>query len=870
MDLKSFWNDARYRYGIIGISVLLCTLIAFLIRMIPMAGLAGTGDMTAGPDAWYNLRLIEVALANTFGFIFFEPMTLYPTGQDIVWGPLFTYIASFFAVIAGAASRTEVITAVSWAPAILGTLMVPVMFFLGKKLGDWKTGIISALFIAVIGGQYLSRSLYGHLDHHIAETFFSCLFCLCYVLALYALSDKKIDLNDRSTWKLPLIYGGVCGIAYFLGLLTMTTMVVFGLFVSVFTLIQFVVNQYSGKPSEYLLGLNVITFMIAALGLLLYGIRDLSFGFVNYSLGLFLVHLFIVFGTIILYLISRTITKLEKPWYYYLLTLALLLAAGSLLLAVVLPDLFSSLMGNLAGFFTNNATAATVQEMSSWSFASAVSAYNWGILLAAGGFVCLLWNIWKRQTPAALFVLIWSLFMFFATCAHVRWEYYFAANVALLAAIFVGWAISFAEKDLALLLGKRTGTKNPAEVSDKKQTEKTKSKNKTQPPSEKPDPIKLAVCIIVLIIAGVFAGSSSVYAVELSSASAYGGTSEDWIGACEWLAENTPETGVDYLTIYDGSSFTYPSESYGVLSWWDYGHYITTIGKRIPNSNPFQAGVVGEYGVAAVLTSTNESAIAEKLDYLGTKYVMTDYLMANGIFGAMAIWNDTVLQTAPYYYTFLQKGTDGTYSYVSAGTPAFFNTLTVRLQNFDGSMTNSGSVYVVITDSSAGYGAPVVASTKAYAEADEAWAAAENYNANAAGGKHAYVISAPTDLTNYNLPSVDVPALQHFRLVYESPTYVVGGYITGANEGGTAYVKTFEYVPGAVIKGNGIIEVDVVTNNGRTFTYRQESVNGEFIVPYATSGSSYDVKTTGLYTIVGTGQTFAVSEDAVQKGLIIN
>ncbi|MFA7023852.1 MAG: hypothetical protein WC161_05270 [Methanocorpusculum sp.] len=47
-------------------------------------------------------------------------------------------------------------------------------------------------------------------------------------------------------------------------------------------------------------------------------------------------------------------------------------------------------------------------------------------------------------------------------------------------------------------------------------------------------------------------------------------------------------------------------------------------------------------------------------------------------------------------------------------------------------------------------------------------------------------------------------------------------------------------------------------------------MNGEFIVPYATSGSSYDVKTTGLYTIVGTGQTFAVSEDAVQKGLIIN
>ncbi|MDD3257663.1 MAG: STT3 domain-containing protein, partial [Methanocorpusculum sp.] len=78
--------------------------------------------MTGVPDAWYNLRLVEVALANNFGYIFFEPMTLYPTGQEIVWGPLFTYIASFFAVIAGAATRVDVITAVSWAPAVLGAL----------------------------------------------------------------------------------------------------------------------------------------------------------------------------------------------------------------------------------------------------------------------------------------------------------------------------------------------------------------------------------------------------------------------------------------------------------------------------------------------------------------------------------------------------------------------------------------------------------------------------------------------------------------------------------------------------------------------------------------------------------------------------
>ncbi|MBR4284533.1 MAG: oligosaccharyl transferase, archaeosortase A system-associated, partial [Methanocorpusculum sp.] len=91
----SFWNNKKCRYGIIGVSVLLLTVISLTIRLLPMGDLVGTGDMIAGPDAWYNLRLVEVLLASG-GFIFFEPMTLFPTGQDIVWGPLFTYIASFF------------------------------------------------------------------------------------------------------------------------------------------------------------------------------------------------------------------------------------------------------------------------------------------------------------------------------------------------------------------------------------------------------------------------------------------------------------------------------------------------------------------------------------------------------------------------------------------------------------------------------------------------------------------------------------------------------------------------------------------------------------------------------------------------------
>jgi dolichyl-diphosphooligosaccharide--protein glycosyltransferase len=83
------------------------------------------------------------------------------------------------------------------------------------------------------------------------------------------------------------------------------------------------------------------------------------------------------------------------------------------------------------------------------------------------------------------------------------------------------------------------------------------------------------------------------------------------------------------------------------------------------------------------------------------------------------------------------------------------------------------------------------------------------------------------------------------------------------------YVKIFEYVKGAHIKGDGIIEVPVVTNTGRSFTYRQASVNGEFIVPYSTTGTSYDVKATGKYTISGTDKQYDVPESAVLQGTTI-
>ncbi|HJK01937.1 MAG TPA: oligosaccharyl transferase, archaeosortase A system-associated [Methanocorpusculum sp.] len=863
----SFWNNRRFRYGTFGGLVLLFTLLAFWIRILPFSDLVGSGDMIAGPDAWYNLRLIEVALANDFGFLHFEPMTLYPTGQDIVWGPLFTWISAVVVALSGAVTRSEIIDAAGWVPALMGAAMVPIMYWFGSQIGNWKTGLASALFIAIIGGQYLSRSLYGYLDHHIAETLFSTLFCLLYVKAIrYTLTIQNIDFKEISTMRHLFFYGFICGLSYLLGIFTMSTMVVFGLFVAIFVLFQFIINHRSGKPTEPLLVLNVITFVVVTIGLLVYGIQSFDFSLYSYSIGIFFAHLCLVFGPIALYIISRIFTKKHFQWYYYPISLVFLFIIAVSITAIVAPLLFTSVIDGLNGFFATNTAGSTIAEMASWSMHGAFTSFGFGLFLAIGGFIIILSRVWKHVESGALFVLIWSTLMIFATMQHIRWEYYVAVNIALLAAVFVGLAFTFAEEEILQLFVRQT--RNESGHSSIKSSTKI-SKNKPAGLAW----FKVGACSIIIVIAIAFVVTSTVTAIQIGENYAkYGGTEKNWMSECTWMLSGTPDPGLNYFSIYAGDNFEYPLESYGVMSWWDYGHYITTIAERPPNCNPFQAGVSGLHGAAAVLTSTNESDIMEKLNFLGTRYVMTDYRMAGSKFGAIAIWSDPVSQLLPYYYTFLQPDNNGKLSCVIAKTSEYYNTFIVRLQYYDGSMTSPGELAVVETDSSADYLYPVITAFNTYTTEDVSRKVADMINTVGPAWKHAYVIANPQTLETAYLPNTVVPALQHFRLVHESPDYVManGQHTNQKIAGGIACVKSFEYVRGAIIRGDGIIEVNVITNNGRTFTYRQASVDGKFVVPYSTFGGRYDVVTTGPYTIVGTNKTFEVSELAVMRGLLIN
>jgi dolichyl-diphosphooligosaccharide--protein glycosyltransferase len=511
---------------------------------------------------------------------------------------------------------------------------------------------------------------------------------------------------------------------------------------------------------------------------------------------------------------------------------------------------------------------ATVQEARGWSFDNAWLSFNYGLILMIGGALVILYNNLKDERPQEIFALVWSLVILFSTCQHIRYEYYLAVNIALLSAVFVSFTFKMGWKDLKQLADgiPPAAVPNGSRVSGKDEPARGKKQKRTQKKGSGvtagPNYLLLALVIVSAGLGILFAYTSVYYSYVNASGNAIQ-MNQDWKESLEWLGTNTPDTGVDYYTIYDPKTFQYPATAYGVMSWWDYGHMITYIAKRIPNANPFQQGVTPPLGASAYFVSTSEDDANHILDALGTKYVITDIEMDTGKFWAMATWYNNTAAGAPYQMNFAypSQSDPSKYESVLLNEEPYYQTMVSRLHNFDGSMTPATSVYYVeYSDSSITHvSLPVITNVIAMNVTDAATKAAQ-YNLNALTGYHAAVLSS-----SIVQPVDSVPALRHYRLIHESPTNVMA-----SNTSDVKYVKIFEYVKGAHIKGTGIIDVPLVTNTGRNFTYRQESINGEFIVPYSTTGSTYEVKATGPYHIEGTSTTFNVPESAVENGLAIN
>lgn len=842
------------------------SLFALWLRLLPMLNM-GNADilsLVASDDPLYNLRQVEFLLANNLQYGWFEPMTQYPFGTSIYWGPLFPLTVAIGCLITGASTRPEIIHILLIVPPLMGAATVAVMYYVGKVCGTWKTGVLASGFTAIVAGQFFYRSLYGYADHHIAEVLFSVLFCLFYMYSILSEKDTSVDIRDINSYKTTILIAGLTGIAYLLGLFVMPTMILFAMIVGIFTVVQFIIDSIRKRTSEYLVIINTVVFSFVIVGLLLFGLKSQGFDLSTYSRGHILAYLALIGGSVYLYALQKYL-KL-RPWYYYISAVVASAALVAIVLFFASTELYSLFISALYAFFGQAAITETVQEARGWSVDGAWLTFGYGFLLMAGGFLVMLYNNFRNERPEQVFAIVWSIVMLFSTWQHVRYEYYLAVNVALMSSVCAGFVFEMSWPDIRKLF---SGTVSPgfpdqtkgcedSETSGKQKRHKKAGKAPAASPGIHFLPLAATVLVVGVALLFIYPSVSISYTNGLSRGT---NMNPDWKESAEWLVNNTPDTGVGYLTAYDRETFSYPDESYGIMSWWDYGHIITTVGKRIPNANPFQQGVAGSNGSAAYFMSQSEDNANRIADYLGTRYIITDIEMDQGKFWAMATWYNATDATGPYYDMVFAPSQNGGYNSVVFNKQPYYLTMVSRLHNFDGAMTAASDMvyYIIYADSSiTGQSIPVVMEGILMDPASAAQEA-KQYNNNPMPGYHAAVYSA--DLL---APIEVIPALRHYRLVHESPTDVATSETIDLK-----YVKVFEYVKGAHIKGEGIIEIPLVTNTGRSFTYRQESVNGEFIVPYSTSDNPYDVKAAGKYKISGSAREFDVPESAVMQGLTI-
>ncbi|PWR69830.1 oligosaccharyl transferase, archaeosortase A system-associated [Methanospirillum lacunae] len=835
---------------IIGIILLILTILAFYLRMWPgfEANLNVISNV-AMDDPMYNLRMVEQTVANFPHYAWFDPMTYYPQGQPQHWGPLFTLISAAACILVGATTRVDIASVCLFIPGIMAALMIPITYATVKLVSDWKSAIATAAFMTIVPGQYFFRSYYGYFDHHIGEVLFSTLFCLCYLYALVYCRKNPVQIEDKNTWKIPILLGLLCGFTYVLGLAIMPTMLVFALIVAIITPIWFMIQRYNHHLGASALVINTTTFIIAIIGFFSIGVNTSQLGMDFYSTGHPIAYGLIILGTWILFGFSYYLRK--KSLISFVLAIIGVTILGIVLFALLFPSMFSYFLQNANAFFGQDIHWKTIQEARQWTIFDAWRTFNYSLFLFAGGILVLLRKFRREINPSYIFLLIWTGLILYATCEHIRYEYYMAVPIAMLSGIAVGSAI-----DLALPHKKQ---EQKATEQDQKRPAHSKSgSRKVQGTVHHQSRFTRGVGIIVLIIVAILSILFTMNAIADDKSLGIFQLNTDWWEACSWLENNTPDTGLDFYKIYNENSFHQPPESYGIMSWWDYGHIILELGDRLPNANPFQFGVDGENGAARFFVTTNESVASGIMDKLHTKYVMTDYEMDTDKFWAMATWDNPEIGAYPYQRSFILPDPDNpnTGQNIPFFVEPYYRTMVSRLHNFDGSMQEPNKVHYIqyMDPSSSHTSSPLIVngSEVPYQVAEQL----VKNDQNSLGSKF------NSTLVNYvyTSPLSTVPALNHFRLVYESSTRASPDELPDVR-----YVKVFEYVPGAHLTGEGILEIPIITNTGRTFTYRQESVNGSFTLPYPTSAKVGDIQTLGPYKNEQTGKEYTVTEEQVQK-----
>ncbi|SNR23900.1 oligosaccharyl transferase, archaeosortase A system-associated [Halorubrum vacuolatum] len=934
-----------------------------------------------GNDPWYHYRETTYTVMNYPFTMPYDIWTRYPEGTLAgQFGTLWDQLVATVILIVGLGSPTEAQAGAVMlvATAVMATLCAIPTYYLARRFVPRVPALFGVLLLALIPGQFLNRSLVGSYQHHAAETFFMTVAVLAMLVALSVAGTHKpvwelvVD-RDFEAMRTPAIYSALAGFATALYLYVwqpgLLLIGIFGIFFLV-TITSDVVHDDSPEPAIFV---GAVSMTVTGL-LLVIPLEEFSFSVTAYSFSQIFLPLGVAAGCLFLGALARGFEGREIAPERYPVAVGGILAGVAAVMIVALPDIWSHLYGNFVQYVGLGATdvQATIaeaqpllaqgqgvepiiREYGLTLFVAIIALL--GILLAplvrssetnhtlyAGvalgivalfialpavpdvlfglvgvpgelgalvtGFLLLVGAMYLVRYPAEeQLLVIWALFLLSATFTQLRFSYYLVIPVVVLNAIVIGKVIAYTNLDADTI---------------SEAGEKLKGIEGWQVMTV--SAILIAILVPGLIVPVEAAGATGT-AWQIG-ANAGPGEVQGWDDSLEWMSENTPYPGeleghdnrLDYYGTVEhpgDDGYEYPEGAYGVMSWWDYGHWITVLGERIPYANPFQnnARDAANYLLApdeeqaeTVLERLNEPNEAEAQ----ARYVMIDWQMVapTSKFSAPVTWyDDADVEQEDFNRQVYQVTEEGALQPVTRiQTQRYYESQMVQLYEGYGSAMEPEPVVVTYDieqiPTPAGEQLEIVTLPadpdefiQRYDSMEEAEQAVEDAPGEAQIGGVA------------GIPSERVDALEHYRLVYadETPGQAPGAQQLQELQGlgvdteetlGTSlmeglsddYVKTFERVPGTTVEGSGAepgaevqAAVEMEKPTGETFIYTQYAEadgDGEFELhlPYSTTGydewgpeegyTETNVQATGPYQVVSEDGTQLAELDVSEAQVI--
>lgn len=633
-------------------------LVMLLIRLQTYGThLGGERAYLIGPDAYFHAREV-MGIVQSFPHVpRWDPWTNYPhgtwTGQ---FGTPFDVLAALVVLVfyGRGATEEQVVRVLGVYPAVLGALLAIPMYFLARRLLGRPGAVVASVVLALLPGQFVTRSVVGYADHHVAEALTLALSVLALVVAVDQAdaAAKRLRQAPRSpaSWA-PLGWAVLAGAALALEVLVWSPALLFVAVLAAWVGVMLLVASARGQDVVGIAAAGAVAFASAGLFLLPFVETHALFAYFGqlndsnvapYDLLHVVLCLAAAGGVALVFAATEVARRRKAPAWAAPAALAGI-AASVLALALLLPGVGPEVVQALSwvsgtGGSRTLVTIAEVQPTDILCTSDTVGATTFSYcmtahvgllpLLSLGILLAVAVAAARKGDRRDLLLVLLGAVVLVASLSQFRFTYYFAVTIPLL----VGWLAakligSPATRSAVGLLGRRKAAASPGYDAGR----------------------VAAVCIglaLVLPASLVTAGASAL--AWHTEGTKLDPNLVDWTDAALWMRSHTPDAGVDLGGVYGppapGETFAYPPQTYAVLAWWEDGHYLETLARRPPIANPFQQGA----SEAAVWYTESDPGIADaRLQEMGARYVFVDERTSTALLGALLPWAHAVNESRP-------------------------------------------------------------------------------------------------------------------------------------------------------------------------------------------------------------------------------